>query len=160
MSTTDFEFLYGTWAVHHRRLRRRLAGCTEWEEFDGTTICAPILGGVGNFEQAWMPTIGAIGSALRLFDPTTRQWSIHWSSNLSPRLDPALVGSFVGGVGTFLADDTHEGASVHVRFVWDEIADDAARWSQAIAPAGTDQWETNWVMQFAKVSDAAPAACR
>ena len=30
---TDFDFLEGRWKVHHRRLKERLVGCTEWEEF-------------------------------------------------------------------------------------------------------------------------------
>ena len=32
----DFDFLFGDWQVHHRRLKERLAGSTEWIEFDGT----------------------------------------------------------------------------------------------------------------------------
>ena len=41
----DFDFLFGRWRVHHRRLRERLAGCNEWQEFDGTSVAQPILNG-------------------------------------------------------------------------------------------------------------------
>ena len=41
----DFDFQRGSWRVRHRRLKARLAGCTEWEEFDGTCEQRPILGG-------------------------------------------------------------------------------------------------------------------
>jgi hypothetical protein len=32
---TDFDFLIGGWNIQHRRLKERLKGCTEWEEFEG-----------------------------------------------------------------------------------------------------------------------------
>src|SRR5207244_8679775 len=47
----DFDFLFGRWRVHHRRLRERLAGCNEWQEFDGTSVAQPILGGLGNIDD-------------------------------------------------------------------------------------------------------------
>jgi len=47
----DFDFLFGTWRVEHRRLTARLVGCDEWEEFDGTSVAYPILGGLGNIDD-------------------------------------------------------------------------------------------------------------
>lgn len=148
--SSDFEFEYGTWSVKHRRLLERLTECTTWEEFDGTTTCAPILGGVGNLEEASMPSIGTIGMALRLFDQTTRQWSIYWSSNLTGQLEPPVVGQFVDGVGIFEGDDELRGEPITVRFVWDEITDTSARWTQSFRPASDSDWEENWVMTFTR----------
>ena len=31
----DFDFLVGNWKMRHRRLKERLKGSTEWEEFEG-----------------------------------------------------------------------------------------------------------------------------
>ena len=36
-TAADFDFLHGDWRVRHRRLRVRLAACTEWVDFDGTS---------------------------------------------------------------------------------------------------------------------------
>ena len=47
----DFDFYMGTWAVHHRRLERRLAGSDEWAEFEGTSTAWPILDGAGNIDD-------------------------------------------------------------------------------------------------------------
>lgn len=146
----DFEFEYGTWSVHHRRLLDRLAGCDDWEEFDGTATCAPILGGVGNLEQAAMPTIGALGIALRLFDQTTHTWSIHWASNRTGRLEPPVVGRFEHGVGVFEGDDELRGEPIRVKFVWDEITADSARWTQSFRRPHDADWEVNWVMTFSR----------
>lgn len=33
----DFDFYIGTWAIHNRRLRKPLAGSTEWYEFEATS---------------------------------------------------------------------------------------------------------------------------
>jgi hypothetical protein len=43
----DFDFLHGRWRIDHRRLKERLAGCEEWEEFTTRMECRPILGGAG-----------------------------------------------------------------------------------------------------------------
>ena len=154
----DFDFEYGTWSVQHRRRVERLAACDEWEHFEGTTICAPILGGVGNFEQVWMPSVDTIGMALRLFDESTQEWSIYWSSNRTGRLEPPVVGRFVNGVGTFEADEEFNGEPIHVRFIWDEISSDRARWTQSFRQEGGFDWEDNWVMDFTRRSHDAPAA--
>lgn len=34
----DFDFLVGKFIMRHRRLKERLKGSTEWEEFDGTAV--------------------------------------------------------------------------------------------------------------------------
>jgi hypothetical protein len=51
---TDFDFLIGSWKIQHRRLKERLKGCTEWEEFEGTGEVRPILGGLGNMDELIM----------------------------------------------------------------------------------------------------------
>ena len=50
-SANDFDFLIGSWSVHHRRLNRRLAGDTTWIEFTGPATARKILGGLGNFDE-------------------------------------------------------------------------------------------------------------
>ncbi len=154
----DFEFEYGTWLVQHRRLIDRLAGCDEWESFEGTTICAPILGGVGNFEQVWMPSIDTIGMALRLFDHSKQEWSIYWSSNRTGRLEPPVVGRFVNGIGTFEADEEFNGQAIRVRFIWESIGSDQARWTQSFRRTDDLDWENNWIMDFTRQSHEATAA--
>ena len=44
----DFDFWMGSWTGHNRRLRERLAGSDEWEEFESTSNAWPILDGMGN----------------------------------------------------------------------------------------------------------------
>ena len=47
----DFDFLVGKWRVHHRRLKARLAGSAEWQEFEGTCEMQMTMGGQGNMDD-------------------------------------------------------------------------------------------------------------
>ena len=50
-SIHDFDFYIGTWHVHHRRLKERLVGSDEWQEFDGTSTAWTLLDGAGNVDD-------------------------------------------------------------------------------------------------------------
>jgi len=146
----DFDFLHGRWHVRNERLRERLANSTDWERFEATTTCQPLLGGVGNletFDTDWNG--GYRGLALRLYAPSTRRWSIHWASDRSGELEPPVQGGFDGDVGTFTGEDRDQGRLVRVRFLWTRIDADHARWEQAFS-GGDGAWETNWFMHFAR----------
>jgi hypothetical protein len=151
----DFDFEFGRWRVHNERLKSRLAGCREWERFEAAGECHPILGGMGNREELVTDEFGDtrfIGTALRLFDPSAREWSIWWADNRRGVLEPPVHGAFADGIGTFHGDDMHAGRAVRVRFVWD--ARDAARprWEQAFSADAGATWETNWVMVFTRLA--------
>jgi len=120
----DFDFYMGKWQVLHRRLRKRLAGDDQWDEFEGTSTAWPILGGAGNIDDNVLDLPGGTYRAisLRSYDPLTDAWSIWWLDGRSPsRLDPPVVGGFEGGVGTFIAEDEFEGRTILVRFMWSSL---------------------------------------
>ena len=103
----NFDFLIGSWTVTHRRLRERLAGCTSWDEFGGTSAARPILGGLGNVDDNLLELPGAPyrAATLRLFDPAKGLWSIWWIAGRRPSLvDPPVQGRFAAGVGRFLGE--------------------------------------------------------
>ena len=148
---TDFDFVFGDWTVRHRRLKERLAGCTEWVEFDGEMSTRPILGGFGNLEDNLLrfPDGEFRAIALRSFDPSTSQWRIWWLDGRFPdRIDVPVVGGFRDGVGTFLARDVFAGTPITVRFLWSRVDDDHLRWEQAFSTDEGAAWETNWTMDF------------
>ena len=150
-ANADFDFILGRWQVRHRRLLKRLAGCTEWQHFAGTSVVQPILGGQGTFDDnvIELPAGAYRAATLRSYDPAAGLWSIWW---LDPRhpgpLAPPMKGRFEGGKGLFLADDTFEGKSIRVRFVWSRTDTPTPRWGQAFSVNGGQTWETNWVMDF------------
>jgi hypothetical protein len=151
----DFDFLFGSSRVRHRRLTERLAGCNEWHEFDGTQHAWPLLGGLANVDDNEFATPDGIqrGASLRSFDPTTETWAIWWLGETTRHtIDVPVVGQFVDGVGTFLADDTLRGHPIIIRFTWSRITATTSRWEQAFSPDAGATWESNWTMSFEKLS--------
>jgi hypothetical protein len=147
----NFDFLIGRWHVAHHRLKQRLQGCTEWDDFPGTCACWPLLNGQGNVDDnvLELPHGHYRAASLRAFDPGTRQWAIWWLDGRRPdRLDVPVRGGFTNGVGVFLADDMVEGRPIRVRFIWSDVTPGAARWQQAFSQDGGASWETNWIMDF------------
>lgn len=145
----DFDFLQGEWIVHHRRLRRRLVGSDDWEEFETPSVMQLLLGGLGNVDQC-RTTDGPFfeGVSLRLFDKADGLWRIYWSDSSGARLFPPLIGAFDGPVGIFRGDDEQDGIPVKVIFRWDKRDADAPTWQQAFSADGGETWETNWTMRF------------
>jgi hypothetical protein len=150
----DFDFWMGDWKAHHRRLRARLKGSTAWEEFEGTSVARKLLGGIGNIDENVMQRASGPleGVTLRLFDPTTRQWSIYWADSVSGILQPPMIGRFENGRGEFYAQETFEGRSIFSRFIWSQITPTSCRWEQAFSADGGKTWETNWEMEFTRVA--------
>lgn len=151
----DFAWQEGRWNVRHRKLRSRLAGCNDWDTFDGTCVASPVLGGQGNIEDNAIDDPGGAyrAIAVRAFDSTSGTWSIWWLDGRSPAsLDVPVRGRFEAGIGTFLADDVLDGKPIRVRFRWHSITPVSAVWEQAFSDDGDACWEVNWVMEFTRVS--------
>ncbi|GII02321.1 hypothetical protein [Planobispora takensis] len=148
----DFDFFVGTWDVVNRRLLRRNSGSDEWEEFPGRSVARGFFGGAGSFDEMTLPTKDFDGATVRVYDPARQEWSIHWI-NSTRGIDPVpMVGRFADGVGTFYADDTDEGHPIRVRFIWSGVTPESCRWEQAFSYDGEQTWETNWTMDFTRVS--------
>jgi hypothetical protein len=149
-----FDFLHGSWRVHHHRLRTRLAHSNDWEDFDGTSRCWEIFGGSGNVDDnvlGW-PSGPYRAATIRVFDAKSGVWRIWWfDARRVAELDPPVVGTFQDGVGTFYAYDTWEGRPIRVRFLWRSVSAKSAKWEQAFSDDDGKTWETNWVMLFDKV---------
>ncbi|MBX3529516.1 MAG: hypothetical protein KF849_02845 [Rhizobiaceae bacterium] len=154
----DFDFLIGDWTVANEFLSRRLAGATDWKQFDATSRVEKVMRGPdgvfgGNLDQMVVPPSAATGAGftgmtLRLYDPATGLWSIYWSDTRSHRLFPPTVGRFEDGRGVFLGDDVEAGQPVKVRFDW--TGGERPVWEQSMSADGGRTWEKNWVMRFSR----------
>ncbi|MFZ6014709.1 MAG: hypothetical protein ACOYXT_30500, partial [Bacteroidota bacterium] len=145
-SSADFDFLIGKWRLEHEKLRARLNGCKDWDEFETEVEDFKILEGTGNMDigkavidgKAWE------GRTIRLFNPATRLWSLYWISSHAGTMDPPVVGSFDNGVGHFFGKDKFNGKPIVVLFRWDARDKDNPVWSQAFSPDNGKTWEWNW----------------
>ena len=150
----DFDFLFGSWIGHQRRLRERLNNCTEWEEFESTTEARPILDGIGNIDEVTMfrETGTFKGFTLRTYDPATQEWYIYWATGLGGPVGTPMIGRFDGsGRGEFYAyEPIADKGHIYTRFIWTVHSPDSCRWEQAFSPDGGKTWETNWTMDFTR----------
>ena len=152
-TAADFDFLDGTFTIVNRRLKERLAGCVEWSEFPATLEGhSKLLGGLANIDRFKAELDGEPfeGVSLRVFDPETGLWTIHWMDTLGPRLTEQVVGGFRDGVGEFRGEERFQGRTVPLRFLWSGITRDRARWEQACFDSEREAWETNWTMDFTR----------
>ncbi len=148
----DFDFLYGHWKMHNRRLAKKFAGSHDWVEFDSYDEARPLAGGLGDEDEYRTDFFkkGFVGLSVRLYDPRTGLWSIYWVDNLQMQgtMLPPVVGKFVGNVGTFEGPDTFDGKPIVVRYTWKLTPGDpkvAAHWEQAFSADGGKTWETNFM---------------
>jgi hypothetical protein len=149
----DFDFLAGSWNVQHRRLKHRLVGCQDWEDFEGTCAAQLLMDGAANVDDnvLRMPDATYRAVTLRSFDSKSGLWAIWWLDGRNPHvLDTPVRGSFVDGRGEFFADDSLNGRPIRVRFIWCDISQDTAHWEQAFSPDNGATWETNWTMDFTR----------
>ena len=154
----DFDFLFGQWTVHHRRLR---PGTREWTSFEGTCVTRPLMEGSANVEEHALgsPSGAYRAVGLRAFDPKSGQWAIWWLDGRYPHgtMDPPVKGRFANGVGTFESSYEQDGQPMRVRYVWSRITPDSARWEQATSADGRT-WDANWIMEFKRAKVAPPVA--
>ncbi|MCW4460605.1 DUF1579 domain-containing protein [Sphingomonas sp. BT-65] len=154
-SKHDFDYFLGSWRVEHRRLRKRLAGSNDWEEFAGRTHCQQLFGGLVNLNESVSYRGGrtSYGMGLRALDEPGGRWADWYlaASDLS-KIDPPLYGRFADGVGTFYARETFEGRPVLVRGRFSSVNRDEARWEQAFSTDDGASWETNWVMRYLRTA--------
>lgn len=150
----DFDYFAGGWTTRQHRLKARGVGSNEWEEFPATLCMSPYLGGMATVDELYFPTKGWAGLTLRTFDLAKRQWSIYWVSSEKGRLEPPVVGGFQGDHGEFYGEDQDNGRPVRVRYIWDKLDRDHARWQQALFYDDRG-WETNWTADFTRADPAA-----
>ena len=152
-----FDFLFGRWQVHNRKLRDNTdPSCDEWVEFVGTSEAFPVLAGLGHVDRITVPDPPDgppfEGMTLRLFDPETATWSIHWSSTRAPgRLDPPVIGEFAGQRGVFEGEDVLAGRPVRLRFEW-RAGPDRPVWQQYFSWDDGATWSPNWTMTLSRES--------
>ncbi len=148
----DFDFEFGTWRGHLKRLTKPLSGSKEWKEYDGEVTVSKIWNGRANLAELEMTSAGTKiqGLSLRLFDPKSKQWTIWWANANDGILDSTpLAGGFEQGRGEFFGQTRVNGKWVMVRFVFSGLSDSAEHVEQAFSTDGKN-WETNWVADFTK----------
>lgn len=154
----DFDFEVGHWKAHVRTLVHRLSHSDDWDELSGTVVtrALPMLEGWNESEmRVDSPTTHKHIEllAVRLYNPTTRQWAIYGSSIKTGAFDPPMIGQFHDGRGELYSQDTWEGRAIYVRFIWQSLGPDKTHLEQAFSDDGGKTWETNWIYDGQRIPD-------
>jgi hypothetical protein len=131
----DFDPLIGTWKYHLKRRLRPLTGSTTWVEFDGTGACSKVWDGRAELDTIEVdgPTGHIEGLTLRLYNPQSHQWSLYWANSKDGTVVPPQIGQFKDGRGEFYAQDTLNGKSIFVRFVWTGMTTNSPHFEQSFS---------------------------
>jgi hypothetical protein len=152
----DFDFEFGTWKTHVKRLVKPLTGSTTWVEMNGITTVKPVWGGRANLVEleADGPSGHFRGLSLRLYNPETRTWSLNFANAADGTLTIPTVGKFKEGRGEFFNEDTLGGKPILVRFVITPLSPDEIRFEQAFSADQGKTWEVNWIATDTRVAGA------
>jgi hypothetical protein len=149
----DFDFEFGSWKVHLRHLLRPLTGSTTWVDLDGTSIVRKVWDGRANLGELEVTNRDTHieGLSLRLYNPQTHEWKIYWANSGDGNLGtPPMTGQFKDGRGEFHDQESFNGASIDVRFIFSGISSGSFRLEQAFSADGGKTWEANWIADFSR----------
>lgn len=144
----DFDFLYGTWLMHNRRLKPPVLSSQDWARFDSTDEARALPGGLGDedFYRSSYPRKGFVGVTVRLYDHTTNVWRIYWIDNEHSHGDAGApnVGRWRGNVGIFDEHLMLEGKPAIDRYTWTRFGGHskiAAHFAESISVDGGKTWK-------------------
>jgi len=153
----DFDFEIGTWRTQMKVLAEPLSESPDqWLEFEGTSTVRKVWDGRANLLELAADGAGGHhieGLSLRLYNPKSRQWSLHFSNARVGKLTPPVYGGFTDGHGMFQGEDfLDDGRAVLVRFEILPLAPDTYRFVQSFSADGGRSWEENWIATDMRMS--------
>ena len=148
----DFDFHFGTWKTHIRRLTQPLSGANTWVELNGTVTVRKVWDGRANLEEidASNATTHLKGLTLFLYNPQSHQWSQTFASVNDGTLNPPMIGEFKNGRGELFDQETFNGRTILVRFVWSDITPNSHHVEQAYSDDGGKTWEPNFTADLTR----------
>jgi hypothetical protein len=155
-SGQDFDFEFGIWKTHLKRLLLPLAGSTTWAEYDGTTTVRKVWNGRANLVE--LEVEGQKGHlealSLRLYNPEAHQWSLNFANSAIGTVSTPLVGEFHDGRGEFIDQEAFGARTILVRFVIVELSPSACHFEQSFSDDDGKTWELNWVADDTLIATA------
>ncbi|MEO7208700.1 MAG: hypothetical protein ABI356_06845 [Steroidobacteraceae bacterium] len=143
----DFDFNFGTWKSHIKRILDPLSGSTKSIELNGTVTVRKVWGGRAQWEEieADGPYGHWQGLTLFLYNPQAHQWSQSFVNSKDGVLTVPSIGAFKDGRGELFAADTFNGRAILVRGVWSDIKPDSHRYEESYSDDGGRSCEVDWV---------------
>lgn len=150
----EFDFEYGSWKAHLKRLTHPLANSDAWVQYDGTSMVQKLWNGRANFGQLEVdgPAGNIEGLTLRLYNPESNQWRLYWANSKDGILQTPTIGQFTATQGEFFDQEDFQNKSIFVRFIFSDVNANEFRTEQSFSPDGGKTWEPNWVGTFMRTA--------
>jgi hypothetical protein len=148
----DFDFNFGVWKTHIRRILDPLSGSADSIELNGTVTVRKVWDGRAQLEEieADGPNGHWEGLTLFLYNPGAHQWSQTFVGSKSGVLTPPLIGDFKDGRGELFAQDTFRDRSILVRGVWSEITPDSHHFEESYSDDGGKTWAPAFIASLTR----------
>jgi hypothetical protein len=148
----DFDFNFGVWKTHIRRILNPFANSPESIELNGTVTVRKVWDGRAQLEEieADGPKGHWEGLTLFLYNPEAHQWSQTFINSATGVFSGGLIGEFKDGRGELFAADTFNGRSVLIRGVWSDITPDAHHFEESYSNDGGKTWFAAFVANLTR----------
>src|SRR3954468_14580913 len=95
----DFDFMFGSWRSHTRRLQHPLTGSNTWIQKTGTEVVRKVWGGRALLDEIEVngPNGLSQGLTLFLYSPQAHQWSVYFSNSDDGTIGVPTIGEFRKG---------------------------------------------------------------
>jgi hypothetical protein len=153
----DFDFEFGVWKTHLKRLVHPLSKSMAWVEYDGTTTVRKVWNGRANLVELEVdgPKGPIEALSLRLYNPESHQWSLNFANSAGGTIATPSIGEFHNGRGEFYDQETFGAKTILVRFVITKVSPSACHFEQAYSDDGGKTWEVNWIADDKLIPGAA-----
>lgn len=148
----DFDFNFGVWNTHIKRILDPFANLPQSYELTGTVTVNKIWDGKGQLEEieADGPKGHWEGLTLFLYNPAAHQWSQIFTNSKLAMMGAPLIGQFKEGRGELYATDTFNGRSVLIRGAWSDITPNAHRFTESISADGGVTWFPTFIGELTR----------
>ncbi len=152
----DFDFNFGVWKTHIKRILDPLSGSSKSVELNGIVTVHKIWDGRAQWEEieADGPNGHWQGMTLFLYNPEAPQWSQSFINSKIGELTPPLVGAFKDGRGELFSRDTFNGRSILVRAVWSDIKPDSHHFEESYSTDGGKSWAPAFIASLTREKSA------
>jgi hypothetical protein len=148
----DFDFNFGVWHTHIRRVPDPFSGSDKSIELNGTVTVRKVWDGRAQLEEieAEGPNGHWEGLTLFLYNPQSHQWSQSFIDSKMGNLNAPTIGSFKDGRGELFAQDTFHDKFILVRGVWSNITPDSHRYEESYSNDGGKTWAAAFIADLTR----------
>jgi hypothetical protein len=151
-STTDFNFLQGSFDVRAERLRDPFDPGSGWIRSDATATATARthFAGAVSLDELWFAAERRFALAIRLFDPAARQWTVYGVTSDTGQLRAPVTGAWADGQCVLTGAGEYRGRPLLTRHTWSDVTGPSAHWEQSFSVDDGATWQPNAALDYVR----------